>query len=310
MNSLVQRSLTLRHLRLISVLGRTLNLSRCAQSLNTTQPAVSRALAQIESLLQVRLFERTTKRVVATPAGLSMVAHADRVLNELVLAETTLGDLRRGVSGELRIGVLSVFSARRVAQAAIRTARQLPDVRLQVQTLELDELYAALLAGRLDVMLAHAELAVDLNRVEVMVLYEEHSTIVAAPDHRLARRRRIGWPELANERWVLPAPNAPLRPKVDRMLSIHRAPAVQAGVDLQVSSVLVALALVRESAMLWAVASDLAHDYERAGLVRCLPMPGDLLRGPMCAFRLRDDRVPAQVRVFVQSLSDGVHAAV
>lgn len=306
-DSLIQRSLTLRQLRLVSTLGKTSSLSRCAQWLNTTQPAVSRALAQLESLLQAKLFERTTRRVVPTPAGLSMIEHADRVLNELVLAETSLRDLRRGVSGELRIGALSLFSARRIAQAALRTTERLPDVRVEVQSMELDALHEALLAGRIDVMLAHAELTVDLNRVAVIPVYEEHSRIVVAPDHPLARRRRLSWRELAQPRWVLPAPGAPLRPKIDRMLSIHRAQGTRTGLDLQVSSLQVALALVRESSMLWAIASDSALDYERAGLVRCLPMPGDLLRGPMCAFRLRDERAPAPVRVFLQSLGD-MHA--
>lgn len=302
--SLIQRSLTLRQLRLISALGRTSSLTRCAQWLNISQPAASRALAQVESLLQARLFERTTRRVVATPAGLSMIEHADRILNEIALAEASLRDMRRGVSGELRVGALSMFSAHRLARAALRTTERLPDVRLRVRTMEIDDLYEALLGGHIDVMLAHAEIAVDLNRVEVLALYEEHSCIVAAPDHPLARRRRPSWRELAAARWVLPAPNAPLRLKIDRMLSIHRTPGAPAGLDLQVGSPQVALALVRESSMLWAISGENALDAERAGLVRCLPMPDDLLRGPMCAFWLRVERAPAPVQVFVRSLCD------
>ena len=58
----LQRVLTLKQLRLVSVLGRELNLSRCADILHSTQPAASRALAQLEDQLQVILFQRTTKR--------------------------------------------------------------------------------------------------------------------------------------------------------------------------------------------------------------------------------------------------------
>ena len=69
----LQRVLTLKQLRLISVLGQELNLSRCAEVLHSTQPAISRMLAQTESMLGRTLFERTTKRVVPTSAGLSLM---------------------------------------------------------------------------------------------------------------------------------------------------------------------------------------------------------------------------------------------
>ena len=86
----LKRVLTLKQLRLVSVLGRELNLSRCAELLHTTQPAASRALAQLESHLQLSLFQRTTKRIVPTMAGLSLIQHANRVFAEIDLAEENL----------------------------------------------------------------------------------------------------------------------------------------------------------------------------------------------------------------------------
>ena len=76
----------------------------------------------------------------------------------------------------------------------------LPEVRVLAQTGDIEVLYEALLSGHVDLMLAHAEWSVDLNRVEVTELYEEFSSVVAAPGHVLARRKRVGWAELANQR--------------------------------------------------------------------------------------------------------------
>lgn len=309
MASFLQRNLTLRQLRLVSVLGRTLNLSQCAQAMHTTQPAASRALAQLEALLQVRLFERTTKRIVPTPAGIGLIHHAERILGELELAEASLRDARSGLGGDLRLGALPVFSAERLARAAQRATELLPDLRVQMHTQDAAELYAALLEGRIDLMLAHAEITVDLNQVEVTPLYEEFSSIVAATGHRLARRRRIGWADLAAERWVLPPPNTPLRPKLDRMLSVHRLPQRQHAADVQADSAPLALALVRECGMLWGIADQCAADYERGGLVRRLAAPGALLRGPMCAFRLRKETLGTPQRMFLQCLQEGAAPA-
>lgn len=308
MASFLERNLTLRQLRLLSQLGRTLSLSKSAELLNTTQPALSRTLAQLEATLQVRLFERTTKRISPTAAGLSMVRHADRVLGELMLAEESLRDLRVGVSGELRLGVLPVFSAQRLAAALLQASQMLPHVRPMVQTLEIEDLHGALQDGRIDLMLAHAEWTVDLNRVEVTPLYEEFSSIVAAPRHRLALKRAPTWAEAANERWVLPPHRTPLRPKLDRMLSVHRRPGGPHPADIQADSAPLALHLVRSSGLLWATANHYAEDFERRGLVRRIAMPGELLRGPMCAFRLRSEAMNTPTRVFLQCMQDAAAA--
>lgn len=64
-----KQSLTIRHLRLIEALGRDLSVSRCAETLHTSQSAISRGLGEIEELLGVRLFERTTRHFSPTPLG-------------------------------------------------------------------------------------------------------------------------------------------------------------------------------------------------------------------------------------------------
>ncbi|MNT43356.1 LysR substrate binding domain protein [compost metagenome] len=157
-------------------------------------------------------------------------------------------------------------------------------------------------------MLAHAEWTVDLNRVEVTPLYEEFSSIVAAPRHRLALKRAPTWAEAANERWVLPPHRTPLRPKLDRMLSVHRRPGGPHPADIQADSAPLALHLVRSSGLLWATANHYAEDFERRGLVRRIAMPGELLRGPMCAFRLRSEAMNTPTRVFLQCMQDAAAA--
>ena len=90
------------------------------------------------------------------------------------------------------------------------------------------------------------------------------------------------------------------------MLSLHRDPAHALLADIQVDAALLALTLVRDSQLLWATANHYAADYERRGLVRRLAMPGDLLRGPMCAFRLRKEAINTPTRVFLRNLASPV----
>jgi len=304
MHRSLSRALSIRQLRLVSILGRELNLSRCALALHTTQPATSRALAQLEANLNLQLFERTTKRITPTAAGLRLIHHANRILAEIELAEEDLHGLHGGISGDLRIGVLATFSAKLVAGAIERAGDMLPDVHFMTQTNDTPGLYGDLLDGRVDLMLCHAELTVDLNLVEVTAFYEEFSAVVAAPDHRLAHRRRPSWADIANEAWVLPPRTTPLRPKLDRLIAVHRSTRERARTDVQADSALVALGLVRQAGMLWAIANQHALEHEAAGLVRRVAMPGEILRGPMCSFRLRKEPLKAPARIFLQCLRE------
>ena len=308
MESSLQRLLSLRQLRLVAVLGRELNLSRCAIALHTTQPAASRALAQLEKVLGTRLFDRTTKRMTATPAGMSLIHHAERILAEIDIAEESLAGLRGGISGEVRVGMLPAFSSRCAARAIERAGEMLPDVLFSCQGGDAAVLLDELLNRRLDVVLCHAELPIDLNLVEVTPLYEERSVVLAAPSHRFAGRRRLTWADIAGEPWVLPPRSTPLRPKLDRLLAVHRSGNARRRPDVHADSVAVALELLGAAGMLWAHSSRQAAGFEAAGLARRLFMPGQILSGPMCAFRLREEPLSAPLRLFLQCLAEACAA--
>ncbi len=304
----LQRVLTLKQLRLISVLGQELNLSRCAERLHTTQPAVSRTLAQTESLLQRTLFERTTKRIVPTSAGLSLMQHANRILAELDKAEEDLQGLNLGSRTELRIGMLTVFSQHTMARAIAHFRGLMPDVFLRVQALPMQTLHEQLLDGQIDLMLSHAELRFDLNLVEVLPLYEEQSAVVAGPGHRLVKKRKVSWEELAHQAWVLPPPSTPVRPKLDRVLSIYRQRDMTEP-DMETDSPLLAVQILQNSSMLWAVAEQQAINFSRQGQVSIINAPQELLRGPMCCLRLRENIGKYAAQVFVSCLEDVVASA-
>lgn len=299
------RHLSLKQLRLVSVLGRELNLSRCAEQLHTTQPAVSRLLAQTEALIGCRLFERSTKRVVPTAAGHGLVLHANRILRELELAEQEILGGARAARGTLRIGTISVFPRRVLARAMARFRAQSPAVMLQVVVLGAETLVDQLLDGALDLILSHAELQVDLNRIEVVPLYEESNVVLAAPASRLARRARVSWDELARWPWVLPPGNAPLRPRLDRVLSVHRKRDAQV-VDVETGSSSMALQLVREAGMLWAVASRVAADMVVRGDVARVPAPHALIKGPICCMRLHEAARSRESQRFLACVRDEV----
>lgn len=297
-----ERLLDIRHIRLVSALGRELNLSRCAELLHTTQPAVSRSLAQLEDLLGVRLFERSTRRITPTPAGLILIRHADRVLVELEAAESEIRYMPRGISGELRIGILPSFSSHIAAAALYRTRDLLPDIRLITHAAPLASLYEDLLHGRLHAMLAHAELNIDPDAIQVAPIYTERVCVVCSNTHPLAGKHGVSWDELAQYAWVLPPPDSPYRSKLNQLLSVHRKTEPGRKADVQANSLDIALAFASQGEMLWALAQQNAQRLIEAGEVARISLPEELLAGPMCCMWSRTDAPSASMRLFIQAL--------
>lgn len=302
MPSLLLKTLTLRQLLLLSTLGRELNLSRSADLLHTTQPALSRSLAQMENALGVRLFQRTTKRMSLTAAGMSLMQHANRILAELELAEEELAGIEAGGSGEVRVGAFAAFSTELLAQALTRLRSMSPGVRFSVEVRKVDELRDALMNGQIDLMLSHAEFQIDLNAVEVHELYQERILVMVRQDHPLVRRRKLAFEEFAPYPWVLPSSDTPLRPKINRMLSVYRRAPPQGGPDIQTDSLALAYSLVRHAGMVWAIASRHAQWVARDKEVRILECKPELLSGPFCAFTLRGAKLPAITRTLIHCL--------
>lgn len=298
------RNISLRHLRMVSVIGRELNISRSAELLHTSQPALSRALAQLESDIGAQLFLRTTTRVALTPAGATLMQHANRVLAELELAQEDLAGLHKGVRGEVRIGMISVFSSELLAKAIGRARDVLPQVAFSVELMRVQELYEALVSGRIDLMLSHPEIELNLTTVDVTELYTEHTEILVSLDHPLTKRKKITEKDLANCHWVLPASETPLRRKLNRFLSLHR-PASTKITDVQTDSLYLSNSLVRNSGMLWGVASHVAKQSCSAGGVCILQTGMDtLVSGPMCAMVFREKMIDTSTRILMNSLRD------
>jgi LysR family transcriptional regulator, regulator for metE and metH len=102
--------LEIRHLRLIKALTETGNLTRAADKLHVSQPALSQQLKDLEDRLGAVLFHRTRKKMIVTPIGEWVLRAAESVLEELDRVERDIAKSVHGETGVVRIGVHCVLS--------------------------------------------------------------------------------------------------------------------------------------------------------------------------------------------------------
>jgi LysR family transcriptional regulator, pca operon transcriptional activator len=212
------RVVKFRHLRLVQVLARELSVRRTAEVLNTSQSAVSRGLAEIEALLSVKLFERTTRKMVATAFGRSLAWHAARILRDLALAEADFAALARGATQSLHVGLLRGFSAELLGTAVAAFQRRMPGVELRFEEGLADPLFQELSESRVELVLSHLDISHRHPDLETIRLYHERTVFVTRPGHPLQSQTRVGLDQLHAFNLVLPPTGTTLRANLDRML--------------------------------------------------------------------------------------------
>ena len=203
--------MTRKHFTIFVEVCRFLNFSQAAEALNTTQPAVSLAVKELESHYGVALFERMNRRVYLTPAGEALLATAQDVLRGFQEAEETLG---QGRPLALRVGANVSFGEAGLAQVLGRFRQEHPQVRLWALVANSDKIQSLLAENQLDVGIVDG-LGVS-ERLRAQPLYQEDLVLAAAPG-------RFPAPATVDELAALPLllrePGSGLRSSVDRVFS-------------------------------------------------------------------------------------------
>jgi DNA-binding transcriptional LysR family regulator len=192
-----------RQLEYFVAVAEELSFTRAAQRLYTVQSSVSAAVRALETDLKTTLFDRSTRRVTLSTAGLALLPEAKAALEALDRARAAVEEASTGLRGSVRIGTLARLSLVNLAELLGAFHRKYPLVEVQVATSPTGSSGLAddVRHGRLDVAL------VGLARSELYGL--ESRDIATVPfvallpsSHPLADRPAVRLEQLAEERFV------------------------------------------------------------------------------------------------------------
>jgi len=227
-NDLIQRiprHLKLSELRVFVAVFEQRSFHKAAAVVHLTQPAVTKAIAGLEEMLGVRLFDRHAHGVEPTAHGLSFAPRAVAVFEELRRAAQDLAIVSNGAKGTLRVGTLPMPAVPFLPIAIRQLVREHPDVFVSVVEEREAQLVDRLRKRDIDVAILRLSL-LDLDEdLEAATLFEEKLCVVAGQDHPLASRAALTWPELLEQRWIMPPADCIFYEHVLRTLN-------QAGLDL------------------------------------------------------------------------------
>jgi DNA-binding transcriptional LysR family regulator len=177
-------------------------ISRAAEKLRISQPALSRQIALLEQELGADLFKRERQRVSLTPAGRFFLPRARQILCDLEAAAQQVGEQFGGDRRTLRLGFIGAFLDDLVAPATRDFARTHPRTQVSLFDLPPQGQIERLRNGELDAaILANLEER-DRRRFRCRHLLRNRMAAVMPSAHPLARRKSLRLAELSAERWL------------------------------------------------------------------------------------------------------------
>lgn len=199
----------LQDLHVLMAVAQAGSMRKAAALLNTTQPAISRSIADLEYSIGVRLLDRTPQGVAPTAYGRALLDGGAAVFDDLRQAMKKIEFLADPTAGEVHIGTNPLLAATFCSAIVDRLSRRYPRIRFKFETTQvLDELPRQLSERSVDFLLARRFGPLTDERLDSEFLFNDSFVVATGPESPWARRRKIALAELVNVPWVLPPPDS------------------------------------------------------------------------------------------------------
>jgi LysR family hydrogen peroxide-inducible transcriptional activator len=192
---------TLRQLEYVVAVAEHRHFGRAAAACFVTQPALSSQVRELESLLDLQIFERGSRRVLVTPAGAGLVERARRILVEVDELLEAARIAQKPLCGTLRVGVIPTVGPYLLPRVLPKLRRRHKELRLLLREDHTARIVAELEAGRLDVLLLALE--AELGNAQTLPLFRDDFLAMMPTDHPLARKRSLRLDDLDGRQVLL-----------------------------------------------------------------------------------------------------------
>jgi len=200
----LRRRLRLRDLDTFMAVAASGGMRKAAEQLHLSQPAISKAISDLEHALGVRLFDRSRRGVEPTLYGRTLLKHGRALFDGLSQAVGELEFLADPSSGELSFGCSETISAGLAAAVIAGLWKRQPRLVFNVESGDAPVLLLHFLRERsCELVIARPYGGRIDPDLDVIPLFRERMSVVVGPEHRHAKRRKLSLGELADDPWIL-----------------------------------------------------------------------------------------------------------
>ncbi|WP_343669496.1 LysR family transcriptional regulator [Paraburkholderia heleia] len=277
--------LKMRHLVLLLQIRQHGSLTRVAEHMATSQPAVTNALAEMESMFGAPLFDRTPRGMTPTALGNVVLARAQAMLHDLDHLARDIEAVVAGHATRVHVGVIPFISGRTLAAAIRLTQSRLPQrVTMTIHEGTSDALLPRLRDHTLDIVIGRASSAVDVSQLRFEVLHQQKPRLIAS--RRLAARLargKLDWEKLVELDWILGAPHTPIREQISDLF-LHAGVAPPVPIVESYTSRLIGEMISTNEKAVSIVPADIAEELVHFAGVAIVPYTLDWTLPPVAMF--------------------------
>ena len=231
----IGRRLRLKDLHTLQTVAELGSMAKASERLALSQPAISKAVSDMEHTLGASLLERSSRGVELTQSGRLLVERARIIFDEVRQGVSDIENLADPARGTIRIGTTEPATG--VVSTIIgRLAAKYPRLSYEVIISDLDTLINELRERKHDLLVSRWDTLRMANDLKAQLLFKSPLAVMAGRGHPFLLRKKLGLADLMEERWTLSPPDSflgrtvadlfrrrklPLPPAIVTAISIH-----------------------------------------------------------------------------------------
>jgi LysR family transcriptional regulator, hydrogen peroxide-inducible genes activator len=188
-------------LRYFAAVARTGNFSQAARECRVAQPSLSQQILKLEDEVGERLFERTRRRALLTPAGSLFLPHALSILDAAERGRQEIREMGGQVRGNIRLGALPTIAPYFLPNVIRSFRTKYPGVELIIHEETTQQLLHGLEEKELDLALLSD--ASPNPRIEIRPLFSEELLLCLPAAHALVKQKKVVADDLQDEKFIL-----------------------------------------------------------------------------------------------------------
>lgn len=237
--------LRMKQLQLLIALDDHKSLHKASNAMSMTQSAASKALSELESILEAPLFERARSGLVPNPLGHCVIRYARLLASDLTSLCQEFADIQSGTGGRLAIGAIMGSLPDVVVPAVNQLQATHPGLAIEIVEDTSARMLALLDDGRLDLVIGRSIVSDQPSKYTYQPLSDEPLAVVVGFDHPRFPDGEISFADLTGHRWVTYPGAMPMHALLQREMDLAGAPMPISAISTV--STFVTVALLRDS---------------------------------------------------------------
>jgi LysR family transcriptional regulator, transcriptional activator of the cysJI operon len=177
------------------------SLSKAAEELNVTQPAVTKGIQRLQEYYEIKLFNRFGKKLVLTDAGNALQKIAEKIFDLEIHAEDTIREFLQQKQGHIRIDASESFGAYYLPSIVNPVSKEHPNVRISVNILPSGLVVENV--ANLNNDIGFISFPIENEKVICREIFEDHMIFIAPPSHPLVNKKRLTYIDLSGQSMIV-----------------------------------------------------------------------------------------------------------